>query len=123
MSPTQNVEIPDLEIPVSPNTVTVRVIDTTTRISFPMGTMFDPLIKGHSKFSSPSYSFLVENERLGRKVLFDLGTQRKWEEQAPSIVKMIKEYKWDVQVEKDVAEILEENEVKLDTVEAIIWRY
>lgn len=61
----------------------------------PVGTMFDPPIKGHDMLTSPSYYFLIEHEHLRRKVLHDLGVQREWEEQAPSVVDMIKEYKWE----------------------------
>ena len=122
MSPGETARVPPLEVPSSSNTVTLRVIDTTLRIHMPVGTMFDPPIKGHDTLASPSYSFLVENERLGRKVLFDLGVQREWEEQAPSVVEMIKEEGWDIRVEKDVAQILEEHGVSLASIEAIIWR-
>jgi hypothetical protein len=114
-------QIPPIEIPASSNIVTVRVIDTTTRLHMPVGTMFDPPIKGHTTLASPSYSFLIENERLERKVLYDLGTQRKWQEQAPCVVDMIRTYGWDVRVEKDVADILEEHQVSLSAIEAIIW--
>ena len=113
---------PKIEIPSSPNTVTVRVIDTTTRIYMPVGTAFEPTIKGHTRLSSPSYSFLIENEHLGKKVLFDLGTQKPWREQAPSVVSMIDKCGWDVKVEKDVAEILREHGVSLAAIDAIIWR-
>ncbi|KFZ23479.1 hypothetical protein V502_02036 [Pseudogymnoascus sp. VKM F-4520 (FW-2644)] len=114
-------QIPPIEIPASSNIVTVRVIDTTTRLHMHVGTMFDPLIKGHTTLASPSYSFLIENERLERKVLYDLGTQRKWQEQAPCVVDVIKTYGWDVRVEKDVADILEEHRVSLSAIEAIMW--
>lgn len=113
---------PHVEFPSSSNTVIVRVIDTTTRIYMPIDNMFEPAIKGHTRLSSPSYSFLVESESLGRKVVFDLGTQKEWREQAPSVVSMIDENGWDVRVEKDVAGILQEHGVSLDSVEAIIWR-
>jgi hypothetical protein len=88
----------------------------------PVGTMFEPTIKGHTRLRSPSYAFLIENESLGSKVLFDLGTQKNWKEQAPSVVSMIEEASWEVTVEKDVAEILREHGVSLSEINAIIWR-
>lgn len=118
----EQAEVPNLDMPASQSIVNVRVIDTTTRLHMPVGTMFDPPIKGHDMLASPSYSFLIEHELLGRKVLFDLGVQKEWQDQAPSTVEMIKEYGWDVRVEKDVAEILGDHGVALSTVEAIIWR-
>ena len=32
---------------------------------------------------APLYSFLVENERVGKKALFDLGTMKTWKEKLP----------------------------------------
>jgi hypothetical protein len=115
-------QIPKFEIPVSSTTVTVSVIDTTARLHMAVGTMFNPSIKGHTKLASPSYSFLVEHDRLGSKILFDLGVQKNWQEQAPVVVDMIKEFEWDVRVEKNVAEILEEHGIPLTAIDAIIWR-
>jgi hypothetical protein len=120
-SPADTAQIPQIQIPASPNILGVRVIDTTLRMHMPVGTMFEPTIKGHTKLASPSYSFLVENEQAGRKVLFVLGVQKNWEEQAPVIVDYIKSSGWESQVEKDVAEILGEHKVSLTAVEAIIW--
>jgi hypothetical protein len=114
--------IPKFEIPASSNIVTVRVIDTTTRLHMAVGTMFEPTIKGHTKLASPSYSFLIEHEQLESKLLFDLGVQKDWQDQAPVVVDMIKEFEWDIQVDKDVAEILQEGKIPLTKIDAIIWR-
>ncbi|KAF2739156.1 hypothetical protein EJ04DRAFT_484632 [Polyplosphaeria fusca] len=120
---TQHEVFSKINIPQSSNTAIVRAIDTTTRIRMPVGTMFEPNIKGHTRLTSPSYSFLIENERSGRKVLFDLGTQKKWREQAPSVVSMIDECGWDVTVEKDVADILQEHGLPLASINSIIWSH
>jgi len=118
----ETAQLPQLEIPTFSNTVMVRIIDTTTRLHMPVGTMFEPPMKGHTTLASPSYSFLIENERLGSKVLFDLGVQRNWQDQAPSVVEMIKDLEWDVRVEKDVAGILEGHGIPLSSIDAIMWR-
>jgi hypothetical protein len=118
--------LPPFDIPASSDDngiVTVRVIDTTTRIIMEIGQMLQPKVPGHDNFCSPSYSFLVEHGPSGRKVLFDLGVQKDWENLDPEVVDMIKEFGWSVEVEKDVAEILEEHGVLTGGVEAIIWRY
>ena len=38
---------------------------------------------GHDTFDIPTYSFLVENEKLGKKVLFELGIMKAWKEKQP----------------------------------------
>jgi hypothetical protein len=115
-------KVPQIRIPESANTVTVRVIDTTLRIHMPVGTMFEPQIKGHTKLASPSFSFLIEHEKSNRKLLYDLGVQKNWEEQAPEIVDQIKREGCEIEVEKDVAGILTEHGMPLGDIEAIIWR-
>ena len=86
----------------------------------PTGDMFEPKIKGHTTLVSPSFSFLIENEKTGRKVLYDLGVQKNWEEQAPVIIDQLKGW-IEIKVEKDVADILGEHNVPLTGIEAIIW--
>lgn len=97
----ETVEKPRLEILGSSKPVAVRILDITTRIRMSVGTMFDPTIKRHTTLASQSYSFLIENEELGRKIIFDLGTQRKWQEQASSVVEIIKGFEWNISVDKN----------------------
>lgn len=113
---------PQIQIPSSTYTVTVRVIDTTLRIHMPVGTMFDPLIKGHTKLASPCFSFLIEHEKSGRKLLYDLGVLKNWKDQPPEVADQIEGDGCEIEVEKDVAEILTEHGgTPLEEVEAIIW--
>jgi glyoxylase-like metal-dependent hydrolase (beta-lactamase superfamily II) len=117
---------PALNIPPSSSTVSVKIIDSTSWIEAPLGSLFGPVIPGHEKLSCPSYSFLIEHGPLGRKVLFDLGTRKDWENLAPSIVNTIKSHKWGVTVKKNVSEILTESGdagVDLRSIEAIIWSH
>ncbi|KAL9612333.1 MAG: hypothetical protein Q9167_003066 [Letrouitia subvulpina] len=71
----------------------------------------------------PAYSFLIEHPGDGRKLLFDLGVRKDWENLSPSIVKHIKAWNAKVSVEKGVAEILEEGGVNPQEIEAIIWSH
>lgn len=54
----------------------------------------------------PAFSFLIENAPTGRKILFDLGVSKSWENGPKVMVGRIKNGGWDVTVEKDVADIL-----------------
>ncbi|KAL6415844.1 metallo-beta-lactamase superfamily protein [Ilyonectria robusta] len=113
---------PKFEIPASSATVQVRVIDSTSDIYGPMNTMIDSPIKGHEFIQCPSFSFLVEHVS-GRKVLFDLGLRKDWDNLAPVVVSHLKKDGWKLSVEKGVHEVLEDHGVDRSDVEAIIWSH
>lgn len=80
----ESVAPPPLNIPASDQVVNLRVIDTAARVTgLPTAYFLDPRINGCDEFSGPSYSFLVEHEPSGTKVLFDLGISKSWESGAP----------------------------------------
>jgi len=43
----------------------------------------EQLIPGHDVWDFPCYGFLIENENLGKKVLFDSGLMKAWREKLP----------------------------------------
>ncbi|RFU33662.1 hypothetical protein B7463_g2685, partial [Scytalidium lignicola] len=111
----------DLKIPPSSKTVHVRVINTTSRIrNIPANRFFVPEIKGFQYLDCPAYSFLIEHPS-GRKLLFDLGVRKDWENLAPKVADGVK--RWKVTVQKGVREILEENGVPGKNIEAVIWSH
>ena len=113
-----------LNIPSSDSTVNVHIIDSTAHISgIPAGFFMEPAIKGYDIVDAPAYSFLVEHPKDGRKVVFDLGVRKDWENLPPSIVKRAKEGNYSITIERSVAEILEAGGVKPIDIEAIIWRF
>ena len=113
---------PSLNIPESSSTVDISIIDTTSRIRLPSSSLFQPSIKGNETLDAPAYSFLIEHPANGRKLLFDLGLRKDWQNLAPAFSDMVKEGHGTVQIEKNVAEILVEGGVKLEDIEALIWR-
>ena len=114
---------PKLNIPESEAIVNVRIIDTTSHIKgVPVSLFCEPEIKGHDVLDCPAYSFLVEHPS-GRKLLWDLGVRKDLENFSPSIVKRIKDGGWQITVEKNVADRLQEGGVKPEEIESIIWRY
>lgn len=81
-----------------------------------------PPVPGLDTFAtSPSLSFLIEHQS-GRRLIWDLGIRKDFENYAPSIAEYIPTTKYNIQISKDVAEILEEEGVKREDVEAVIWR-
>ncbi|RYP58072.1 hypothetical protein DL769_009125 [Monosporascus sp. CRB-8-3] len=120
------VPTPSLDIPPSSNTVKVSIIDSTTQMTgIPAASFFEPAINGFEKFSGCSYSFLIEHEPSGDKLLFDLGTRKDVENHAAAVVQMLEAAKGtpSLKVEKNVSDILEENGVELGAVTDIIWSH
>ncbi|CAD6567914.1 MAG: hypothetical protein ASARMPREDX12_000839 [Alectoria sarmentosa] len=115
---------PRLNIPNSESTVNVHIINTTSRITkIPFSIFTTPSYKGLDYLDCPSFSFLIEHASSGRKLLFDLGVRKDWENMPMVIVQRIKDGAWKVTVEKGVAEILQEGGVAPKEIEAIIWSH
>ncbi|KAK2597683.1 hypothetical protein N8I77_012452 [Diaporthe amygdali] len=115
---------PDLKIEPSAATVDVRIIDTTSWVyAMPARFFFEPHIKGFDDLSAPSYSFLIEHPS-GRKLLFDLGVRKDWENLSPATTSMIQHIgPGKAEVKKGVRELLEEHGVAGSSIEGIIWSH
>ncbi len=113
-------------IPSSTKTVDVSVMDTTSWIrNIKPSAFMEPSYPGHDKLDVPAYSFLIEHEEIDgkrTKLLFDLGIKRDWENLPGPMVKRLKGLGWEITIEKNVSEILEEHGQALEDIEAIIWR-
>ncbi|KAF6224474.1 hypothetical protein HO133_011051 [Letharia lupina] len=115
---------PQLNIPDSKSVVNVHIIDSTSRIKgIPFSAFMTPPYKGLDYLDCPAFCFLIENQSSGRKVLFDLGVRKDWENLPATIVKRIKDGGWTLTIKKEVAEILLEGGVAPKEVEAIIWSH
>ncbi|MCJ1281369.1 hypothetical protein MMC26_000688 [Xylographa opegraphella] len=114
---------PDLHIPSTDSIVQVSIIDTTTHIgAIPNGLFMVPNIPGYEYLNCPSYSFLIEHSS-GRKILFDLGIRKDWENLAPKVFYRLRDSKWDIRASKDVREILEDEGFDPGTIDGIIWSH
>ncbi|KAI9738398.1 MAG: hypothetical protein M1834_008901 [Cirrosporium novae-zelandiae] len=113
---------PPLGIPSSEATVNVRIIDSTARVRVPKDMFLSPKISGHTHVNCPTFSFLVEHAS-GRRILFDLGGKKDWTNLAPVVVKQLTAVNATITIEKNVVEILEENGVKAESIEAIVWSH
>jgi hypothetical protein len=105
-------------------TVSVSIIDTTTKLTnIPWSFLMKPAVQGHDRSKDlPALSFLIEHSS-GRRILFDLGTRKDFMQiQAPISARVIK-LGWQPSAKKNVIEILEENNIPGQSIEALIWRY
>ena len=122
MAPTLK-PLPPLNIPDSKSIVNVHIINSTSRIKgIPYSLILTPPYRGLDAIDCPAFSFLIEHQSSGRKLLFDLGVRKDWENLPAMMVKRIKDAGWSVKIDKGVAEILQEGGVSPNDIEAIIWR-
>jgi glyoxylase-like metal-dependent hydrolase (beta-lactamase superfamily II) len=114
---------PDLKIPPSKTTVSVRIIDTTSHISgIEVAPFISPAIKGFTHLDCPAYSFLIEHPS-GRKLLFDLGVRKDFENLVPALSNVIESNGWKISVKQGVRDQLEEHGVNGSDIEGVIWSH
>ena len=74
---------PSVQLPAYKGS-TVRVsILLAGSVVLPMAMLVQPPIAGHDAMDIPMYSFLVENDVAGKRVLYDLGFMKAWKEKLP----------------------------------------
>jgi glyoxylase-like metal-dependent hydrolase (beta-lactamase superfamily II) len=85
--------------------------------------MTKPLIAGFKDITCPAYSFLITHPPSGRRLLFDLGVRKDWENGPTGLVERTKKHGYGIAVEKNVADILPEHGVDTKEIEAVIWSH
>lgn len=105
-------------IPDSDHTVRVRLLDSTTYLTGIANVFVDPVVAGHEIFSFYDFAFLIEHERLGKKVMFDLGTRKDYWNLAPAVQQVFgtSSVMTGMKVDKDVADVLVDGGVKLNEI-------
>lgn len=82
-----------------------------------------PSVPGLETFpASPSLCFLIEHPR-GRKVVWDLGIRKDYENYSPSVAEYLPTTKYDIRIDKDVHDTLQDHNIAGEDIEAVIWRY
>lgn len=113
---------PVVSIP-SGSVATVKLINPVNFGPAILNRFMSPPVPGLETFeTSPSLSFLIEHSS-GRRLVWDLGIRKDFENYAPSITEYIPTTKYRIQVSKHVAEILEEGGIERADIEAVIWRW
>jgi hypothetical protein len=64
--------------PYKGSTVRVSALDGG-RIALPAKFLIEPSILGQDILDVPAFCFLVENDQVGKKIMFDLGIMKAWE--------------------------------------------
>ncbi|KAI6361565.1 hypothetical protein MCOR25_006469 [Pyricularia grisea] len=112
-------------LPVGSEVVTVKIINPVNFGPAILDRFMAPPVPGFEKFPAlPSFSFLIEHPSSGRKLVFDLGIRKDYKTgYSPKICQYIPTTNYDIKVEKDVVEILEEGGVDPQKIEGVIWSH
>jgi hypothetical protein len=105
-----------IQFPSSKSTIRVRMIDTTAVMMVRAETLIEPVPPGHEYLNVTDIAFLIEHEDSGRTILFDLGIRKDYWNLPPFLQKRLATMIPSLRVDKDVAEILEENGVELASI-------
>ncbi|KAJ5712616.1 hypothetical protein N7493_009084 [Penicillium malachiteum] len=115
-------EPPDFIIPPG-EVITVKLINTVNFGPAQLHRFMGPPVPGMETHpSNPSFSFLLEHSS-SRKLVFDLGIRKDYPNYAPKIAQYIPTTKYNIEVTKNIIDILEENGVPGEQVEAVIWSH
>lgn len=83
----------------------------------------EPPVPGvEKKKPSPVLTFLLEHSS-GKKIVFDLGIRKDYQNYAPVVADYIPTTNYDIQVTKNVVDILEESGIPGTDIDAVIWRW
>ncbi|KAI9436212.1 beta-lactamase-like protein [Lactarius indigo] len=104
------------------STVRVSILDAGS-VVVPSSMLVLPQIPGHGIIEGPIYSFLIENERVGKKVLFDLGMMKAWKEKLPQLVSMTQSVGGIINITEDVPDKLNAASVPLSSINFAIWSH
>ncbi|KAK0707958.1 beta-lactamase-like protein [Lasiosphaeris hirsuta] len=112
------------DIPPSPNTVSVSIINTTSELKgVPAAEFFGPTIAGHQWMAVPVFSFLIQHPSPNaptQNLLFDLGIRKDWKNLSPVVVDAINAIKWVPGTRKSVSEVLQDGRVDASSIDAVI---
>ena len=98
-----------------------ELLTPTTELKLDSRQFVGPPVPGFDFINGMAYSFLLEHPS-GRKLLFDMGMRKDWQNLSKPMSDRIISSGLVVSAEKNVADILNENGMKCDEIEGIIWR-
>ncbi|EGX88114.1 Beta-lactamase-like protein [Cordyceps militaris CM01] len=116
---------PPVALPASANTVTVRAIDTESKLLCNADAFVQPAIAGHELLNFTTMCFLIEHERDAGTdyVLFDCGLRKDFWNTTPDIQRKIGMFVPGMDVRRSVDEILTESGFNLPDLKAMVWSH
>jgi glyoxylase-like metal-dependent hydrolase (beta-lactamase superfamily II) len=112
-----------LDFPPSDSTVRLRAIDTKTHMCVSSKGFIQPTLPGFEILNLTSITFLVEHLTLNKKVLFDCGARKDFENFSPRIKERLNLNVKGLKIEKDVHDIVRDAGISLEQLDATIWSH
>lgn len=113
---------PLFAVPAGDIAVTVKLINPVNFGPALLRRFVEPPVPHvEKKRPSPCLTFLLEHP-TGRRLMFDLGIRKDYQNYAPSIANYIPTTNYRIEVTQNVADILEENGIPTSSIEAVVWR-
>lgn len=113
---------PSIELPPGKEIVSVKLINPVNFGPAIINRFMGPPVPGvEKKKPGPVLTFLVEHSS-GQKLVFDLGIRKDYQNYSPTIAEYIPTTNYNIQVSKNVIDILEENGIPGKSIDAVIWR-
>ncbi|KAF3002588.1 hypothetical protein E8E13_008282 [Curvularia kusanoi] len=113
----------DIKIPKGPVVVDVHLINPVNFGPAQIHRFMAPAVPALETFkTSPSHSFYIEHPS-GRRLIFDLGIRKDYQNYSKSIADYLPTTKYDIEVSNNVSDILEANGVEPGSIEAVIWSH
>ncbi|KAL5335075.1 beta-lactamase-like protein [Aspergillus crustosus] len=110
------------EIPPG-ESISVKLINPVNFGPSHLKRFMSPQVPGLDTFArNPAFSFLLEH-KSGRKLVFDLGIRKDYQNYAPKIADYIPTTGYNIEVTQNVADILEAHGVAAKEIEAVIWSH
>ncbi|KAJ7768673.1 beta-lactamase-like protein [Mycena maculata] len=120
-----NASFREFGIPSSNATVEVKAFNVgLNHLTNATHTFATPVLPGRENFTAPMFSFLVEHNTSQKRVMFDLGMRKDFENLAPSLAIFYASGLAFVTGEsKDITELLEDGGIPLASIDAVIWSH
>jgi glyoxylase-like metal-dependent hydrolase (beta-lactamase superfamily II) len=83
----------------------------------------EPEIEGFDTMNFTSICFLIENPNLNKRVLFDCGARKDFENYSPTTKARLNAIIKGIKIEVDVNDVLAEAGIDLSTIDSIVWSH
>lgn len=113
---------PLFEVPPGDVAISVKLINPVNFGPAIINRFMEPAVPGvDKKKPGPVLTFLLEHP-TGKRIVFDLGIRKDYQNYAPTIANYIPTTNYDIQVTHNVIDILEENGIPGSSIDGVIWR-